>query len=163
MHYDVCMKGASILQFGSSKKEPKEHQPGGNDMLHTSHKGDWTGPARRYSGAMLLLAIASLLIACGSGGAEPTNVAAASNAYTATASFAWDAVTAPNLGGYRIYYGTAPGTYLQPFGQGLSVENVTTYTQKGLSNGTRYYFAVTAFDTIGNESGYSNEVFKDTL
>ena len=87
--------------------------------------------------------------------------------YTATtttsnsAALAWDAVTATNLSGYRVYYGTAPGTYRQCFGQGLSVGNITAYTLMGLSNGTRYYFAVTAFDTLGNESGYSNEVFKD--
>src|SRR5438445_484971 len=35
-----------------------------------------------------------------------------------TATLAWDAVTAANLSGYRIYYGTAPGTYLQSAGQG---------------------------------------------
>jgi chitodextrinase len=78
-----------------------------------------------------------------------------------TAILAWDAVTATNLSGYRIYYGTAPGTYLQSLGQGLNVGNVTTYTVTGLSSGTRYYFAVTAFDTSSNESIYSNEVFKD--
>jgi hypothetical protein len=41
------------------------------------------------------------------------------------------------------------------------VGNVAAYTLMGLSNGARYYFAVTAFDISGNESGYSNEVFKD--
>ena len=76
-----------------------------------------------------------------------------------TATLAWDAVTAANLSGYRIYYGTAPGTYLQSAGQGLNVGNVTTYTVTGLSSGTRYYFAVAAYDTLNNESTYSNEVF----
>jgi hypothetical protein len=77
------------------------------------------------------------------------------------ATLAWDAVIAANLSGYRVYYGTAPGTYLQLPGQGLSVGNVTTHTVTGLSSGTRYYFAVSAFDSSGNESPYSNEVFKD--
>ena len=77
------------------------------------------------------------------------------------AGLAWDAVTAPSLGGYRVYFGTAPGTYLQPLGQGISVGNVTAYTVTGLAGGTRYYFAVTDFDSLGQESSYSNEVFKD--
>jgi len=78
-----------------------------------------------------------------------------------TAILLWDPVTATNLSGYRVYYGTAPGTYFQALGQGVSVGNVTTYTVTGLSVGTRYYFAVTARDTSNNESSYSNEVFKD--
>src|SRR6266513_1115585 len=63
-----------------------------------------------------------------------------------SATLAWDAVTAQILSGYRIYYGTAPGTYLQSAGQGLHVGNVTTYTVTGLTSGTRYYFAVAAYD-----------------
>ena len=78
-----------------------------------------------------------------------------------SAGLAWDAVIVPNLSGYRVYFGTAPGTYLQPVGQGISVGNVTTYTVIGLASGTRYYFAVTDFDTLGQESSYSNEVFKN--
>jgi fibronectin type 3 domain-containing protein len=78
-----------------------------------------------------------------------------------SASLTWDAVTAPTLSGYRVYFGTAPGTYLQSPGQGFSVGNVTDYTMIGLASGSRYYFAVTAFDTLGVESPYSNEVFKD--
>ena len=80
-----------------------------------------------------------------------------------SASLAWDAVTAANLSGYRVYFGNAPGTYLQAFGQGISVGNVITYAVLGLSSATRYYFVVTATDTLGNESSYSNEVFKDIL
>jgi chitodextrinase len=79
-----------------------------------------------------------------------------------TATLAWNAVAAGNLSGYRVYYGTAPGTYLQPKGAGLPVAaNVTTFTVTGLSSGTRYYFAVTAFDALNNESVYSSEVIKD--
>src|SRR6266849_769857 len=78
-----------------------------------------------------------------------------------SASLAWDAVTVLNLSGYRVYFGTAPGTYLQSAGQGVSVGNVTGFTVTGLASATRYYFAVTDFDTSGNESPYSNEVFKD--
>ncbi len=78
-----------------------------------------------------------------------------------TATLAWDAVTHPNLSGYRLYYGTAPGIYLQPLGSGVNVGNVTSFTVTGLTSSTRYYFSVTAFDTANNESGFSNEVFKD--
>ena len=51
--------------------------------------------------------------------------------------------------------------YFQDRGLGLSVGNVTTFTLAGLNRGTRYYFVATAQDSMGNESGYSNEVFED--
>ena len=109
-----------------------------------------------------------LLSGCGSGGGgesasggtEPPTGAPPTGA-PSTAILAWDAVTATNLNGYRIYYGTNPGRYLQSVGQGINVGRVESYTLNGLASGTRYYFAVTAFDTSGNESGFSNEVFKD--
>lgn len=113
-----------------------------------------------------LLAFAALfaglgLSGCGEGGGvvETTNIPGATA--PGTAALAWDAVTDPSLGGYRIYYGTAPGTYFQSVGQGLNVGDVTTYTVAGLSSGTRYYFAATAYDTSNSESIFSNQVFKD--
>jgi chitodextrinase len=99
--------------------------------------------------------------AAGNASGTSTAASATTQALNTTAILAWDAVAAANLSGYRIYYGTAPGTYTQSVGQGVNVGNVTTYTVTGLSSGTRYYFAVTAFDTSNNESVYSNEVFKD--
>jgi chitodextrinase len=78
-----------------------------------------------------------------------------------TATLAWDASPSQNIAGYRIYHGITPGTYLQLRGQGVNAGNVTTYTVTGLNSGTRYYFVATAYDTAGNESAYSNEVFKD--
>jgi len=70
-------------------------------------------------------------------------------------------VTAASLNGYRVYYGTAPGTYVQAAGLGIGVGTVTIYTVTGLSSGVRYYFAVRAYDLSNAESPYSNEVFAD--
>lgn len=114
------------------------------------------------------------LFGCGGGGDSGhspaisplgTNTATLNGTATATlngtAVLSWDAETAPTLTGYRIYYGTAPRTYFQAYGQGVPVGNVTTYTVAGLTSGTRYYFAVTAYDSSNIESTYSSEVLKD--
>jgi hypothetical protein len=87
-----------------------------------------------------LLAILFLLCGC-------------AHALAADVSLAWDASVSENISGYKVYIGNASQTYNAP----TTIGNVTTYTVTGLSNGT-YYFAVTAFDTAGNESGFSNEV-----
>jgi chitodextrinase len=79
-----------------------------------------------------------------------------------TATLQWDEVLFPTLSGYRVYFGTAPGTYQQAPGAGINVAgNLTSFTLTGLSAGTRYFFAVKAYDAGNNESGFSNEVFKD--
>jgi fibronectin type 3 domain-containing protein len=75
-------------------------------------------------------------------------------------SLAWSASSAPNVVGYRLYYGTAPRTYSQSFGAGVAVGNTTTFNVSGLTAGKTYYFAVTAVDNLGNESAYSNEASK---
>ena len=72
----------------------------------------------------------------------------------------WTASPDANVTGYRVYYGTAPGAYSQPRGSGLTTGNATSWTVSGLNPGTLYYFAVTAVDSQGNESAYSNEVSK---
>jgi hypothetical protein len=107
--------------------------------------------ARRIRSAILLSTICTAVISCGGGGDE----AAQGNN---TAVLEWDAVVDPTLAGYRVYYGIAPETYLQPGGKGIEVDmNTTTYTVTGLTNGT-WYFATTAVDSSGSESIYSNEV-----
>ncbi|HEY5997776.1 MAG TPA: choice-of-anchor D domain-containing protein [bacterium] len=78
----------------------------------------------------------------------------AGQALAAQVTLAWDANTEPDVTGYKVYYGTASGVYGTPIDAG----NVTTYTVTGLTDGTTYYFAATAYDSVGNESGYSNEV-----
>ncbi|WP_319478679.1 fibronectin type III domain-containing protein [Marispirochaeta aestuarii] len=62
----------------------------------------------------------------------------------------WEPVPDPDLEGYRIYYGTAPGRY---FGQDstegpspIDVGNTTEFLLSGLRNGRLYYFTVAAYD-----------------
>ncbi len=73
-----------------------------------------------------------------------------------SATLNWQQNTESDLGGYRVYYGTSSRTYGPP----LNVNTATTCTLSDLSEGAAYYFAVTAFDTAGNESGFSTEVQK---
>jgi len=66
----------------------------------------------------------------------------------------WDPSTDPDLGGYKVYYGTVSRDY------NVSVDagNWTSCTIASLEDGETYYFAVTAYNTELSESGYSNEV-----
>lgn len=70
-------------------------------------------------------------------------------------ALAWDANTQATLGGYKLYYGPASGNYTA----NVDVGNKTTYTVPNLTDGSKYYFAVKAYDTAKTtESAYSNEV-----
>ena len=75
-----------------------------------------------------------------------------SNAIGATLS--WNASTG-EVTGYRLYYSTTEGSYIQ----NVDVGNVTSYSTDSLSltEGTTYYFVVTAYNSAG-ESGYSNMI-----
>jgi len=59
-----------------------------------------------------------------------------------------------DLAGYVIYYGTATGDYTQS----IDVGNATTYQVSNLTKGVTYYFVVTTYDTLWNESNDSDEV-----
>ena len=77
---------------------------------------------------------------------------------TSSATLTWASVIASDLAGYKVYQATASGAYGSPVAtlQG----NMTSYVAAGLQVGTTYYFVVTAYDTSGNESGYSTQVSK---
>ncbi len=74
--------------------------------------------------------------------------------YAAQVTLAWDPETDPSVAGYKVYYGTASRSYQYNNDAGKN----TTSTVSNLPTGTTYYFSVTAYDTTGIESGYSNEV-----
>ena len=68
--------------------------------------------------------------------------------YSAYLDLAWNANGEADLAGYRVYYGTSSGNYGSPHELG----KVTAYRLSGLTDGVRYYVAITAFDTSTNES-----------
>jgi hypothetical protein len=92
--------------------------------------------------------------------ADVENVKA--SAGNAQVSLNWNVATDnAAVKGYRVYYGTksvnCDGCDYE-FGP-IEAGNKIAFTVGGLANGTTYYFAVTAYDEAGNESGsYSSEV-----
>jgi hypothetical protein len=66
----------------------------------------------------------------------------------------WDANSEQDLKGYKVYYGNSSGYY----NKSINVGNVSAYRISELYEEVRYYFVVTAYDTAGNESVYSEEV-----
>lgn len=68
------------------------------------------------------------------------------------ASLAWNASSSTTVTGYKVHYGTASGSYSTR----VDVGNTLSATVPNLTSGTKYYFAVTAYNSAG-ESGYSNE------
>jgi len=91
------------------------------------------------------------------------SLAYSSSSLASTANLSWtapttntDGSTLTDLAGYKLYYGTAPGTYTTT----IDVGNTLSYQVLSLTGGVTYYFAVTAYDTSMNESVYSTEVVK---
>ena len=140
---------------------------------------------RKVSIIPLLMAVVimSVTAGCGGGGSgggsggTSTSVASdpdpgAGSVLSGTVTLTWtapktnaDGTALTDLAGYRIYYGTVSGNYTEVKDVGIPScdtngdETECSYTIENLSPGT-WYFAVTAYDTSGNESDYSNETSK---
>ncbi|MGD8710912.1 MAG: fibronectin type III domain-containing protein [Ectothiorhodospiraceae bacterium] len=67
-----------------------------------------------------------------------------------------DALSMSEIGGYRVYYGTASGDYSSEVA--IKDPYATQYTVDGLDAGSDYYFAVAAYDQAGLQSSLSQEV-----
>jgi len=100
-----------------------------------------------------------ILAGCGSvGSIDPPNA-------SGSVSLAWDVPTiyvdgtpATSTIGFKVYYGTASRTYTHI----IDVMTVTNCMISSLAPGT-YYFAITAYDSSGIESDFSNELSKTIL
>ncbi|MCW1886467.1 Ig-like domain-containing protein [Luteolibacter flavescens] len=101
-------------------------------------------PPSRY----LLKSLAAILVAafCLAGSA----FSAGSN----TVSLAWDRNPEADIAGYRLQYGTTPGSYTSSMDAGVT----TSATATGLHQGTTYYFTVVAYNAAGQTSAPSSEV-----
>ncbi len=130
----------------------------GSDPDSVHRWGGCIDDIRIYSRALSAVEVSSLYHAVGwpdHSPPTPQNVSAAPGNTQITVT--WNRTTDPAFLRYRIYGGTSPNptTQIDSTTGGISD---TSKTITGLANGTTYYFRVTAVDSAGNESGYSNEV-----
>ena len=84
-------------------------------------------------------------------------------AQAAQAGLSWNAPSTnsngtpiTDLAGYKLYVGNASRSYQQK----LDMGKITNYSVANLTDGSTYYFAVTAYNSAGVESPYSTEVSK---
>ena len=69
-----------------------------------------------------------------------------------TVNLSWKPSTSTNVVGYNIYRGSSTASY----GLLNSMNSGTTYTDTTVQNGQTYFYVVTAIDSAGTESPYSN-------
>ena len=105
------------------------------------------------------------LYGCGSGGEGDPMVSTTATPVGAMATLQWDPVQVqtgqPPIIGYYIHYGTQSSSRSGSCAyQNSTFVTAPIGTVTGLDKGSRYYFAVSAYN--GVESSCSNEVFADT-
>jgi hypothetical protein len=95
---------------------------------------------------MLLNAVLAAILSLGMG----------ATGFATTVQLQWDPNTEADLAGYKVYYAddSSPLAASVP----LDVHNQTSATISGLNPDNSYQFAVTAYNTAGQESSFSNVV-----
>ena len=84
--------------------------------------------------------------------------------YAASVKLAWQESTSEDVIKYRVYVSLISGLYAEGYDENAAVivdaysDYKTRATVDGLTEGLRYYFVVTAVNSSGLESGFSNEV-----
>lgn len=90
---------------------------------------------------------------------SPSPTGPPATAAVGSVTLTWQANREQDLAGYKIYIGTSSGSYTVA-GSPLISGNSSAYTISNLPKGQTYFFAVSAYDTSGNESTLSSEVSK---
>lgn len=94
---------------------------------------------------------------------EDTNSPSAPSSLEADAgdnviTLTWDAVSADDLDGYRVYRAPEPEASVDAMTDiTSSLAASATFEDETVANGTTYYYRVTAVDDAGNESAGSNQ------
>src|SRR5262245_53481999 len=81
----------------------------------------------------------------------------APSAYAQTIKLAWDPSPDSSVAGYNIYRSQQSGVYSTPV-NGSNIVTTTSFADSGVHSGITYYYVVTAVNTSGVQSGYSNEI-----
>jgi hypothetical protein len=122
---------------------------GGNSSVGTiSSAGLYTAPASVPSAAVVVTAQSS---------ANPSNSASAGVTITQTAAHDVNLSWSPSrssVAGYNIYRGTQTAGPFTKINSNL--ETATVYTDSSVTSGHTYYYATTAVNSNGVESGHSN-------
>lgn len=81
-------------------------------------------------------------------------------AWAESVTVIWNPNIESDLDGYKLYYGVSSpsSSSLEVYNNSVDVGNVVLYQLLLPDDGFTYYLALTAYDTSGNESGYSNEI-----
>ena len=86
----------------------------------------------------------------------------ASSSHAADVTLAWNPNSENDLAGYAVYSNQgvpgSPYDHVSTYPLNVIDQNSPQCMITGLEDGRSYYFVVTAFDTEGNESGYSNKI-----
>jgi hypothetical protein len=86
----------------------------------------------------------------------------ANTSFAKDVTLTWDANQEADIAGYKVYYGTNPGTYTGAEAMEgpspIEMGDGTSATFVGLDDTMTHYFTVSAFNFNGEESAYANEV-----
>ena len=117
------------------------------------------GNCRLILNSLFLFSLIVFISACSGQSDTTSNAQISGTTSKTTATLSWmppsqniDS-TPVDLAGYRIYYGTSEGDYSNVID--ITNPGLSEYMIENLDPGT-YYFVVTAYDTLGEESAYSN-------
>ncbi len=105
----------------------------------------------------LILIVLLAITGCGGGKSNNPSVGSVNLEWAPPSTYTDGSAFSPaNIGGYKIYFGTIPGSYTE----NRNVGNTTSIEISNLNLPTKenYYAAVTVYDSDGYESAFSNEV-----
>ena len=123
---------------------------------------------KKLTTLLLVMTISLLLTACGGGsGSSSSDSRTTDSTSSGQGMLSWIApstradssyLSLNDVEGFRVYYGTSASDLALLVD--LNDNSITEYTPDTIPSGN-YFFAVTAYDTDGNESGLSNVINKD--
>ena len=80
------------------------------------------------------------------------------SAYGQSIKLAWDPSADSSVAGYNIYRSQQSGSYPSTPLNGSAVIPTTAFSDSSVQSGGTYFYVVTAVNTSGVQSGYSNEI-----